>query len=148
MKKIVLYLLLAFIVIQFYPLDRTNEPVDEKINFIDTQKPPQEVESLIKNACYDCHSNETKYPFYAYIAPFSWSVKHHINEGRENLNFSKWGNYPAQKKSKLMEECAEMIAEGEMPMKGYVFFHPEAKLKTVQKELLIQYFNQQSQSIQ
>ena len=83
MKKTLLVLLLVFIAIQLVPVDRTNMPVDKTQNFVDIQKPPQEVEKIIKNACYDCHSNETVYPDYAFVAPFSWAIKDHINEGRE-----------------------------------------------------------------
>ena len=142
MKKTLLVLLLVFIAIQLVPVDRTNMPVDKTQNFVDIQKPPQEVEKIIKNACYDCHSNETKYPNYAYVAPISWSVKHHINEGREHLNFSTWAKYNSDQKEHILEECIKTIQEGEMPMRAYVNFHEEAKLTQAQRDMLVHYFNQ------
>jgi uncharacterized protein YxeA len=71
MKKILLLILIVLVAIQFVPVNRTNTPIDKNQNFVDIHKPPQEVETIIKNACYDCHSNETKYPAYAYVAPIS-----------------------------------------------------------------------------
>lgn len=91
--KIALWAILGLLLIQLIPIDRTNPPVNEKDNFVKVENTPKEVEVLLKKACYDCHSNETKYPSYAYIAPISWSIKHHINEGRKHLNFSVWNTY-------------------------------------------------------
>lgn len=147
MKKILLLILIVLVAIQFVPVNRTNTPIDKNQNFVDIHKPPQEVETIIKNACYDCHSNETKYPAYAYVAPISWSVKHHINEGRGNLNFSTWAKYNADQKEHILEEFIETVRERKMPMKAYVNFHEEAKLTEVQRNVLIGYFNQLRQNI-
>src|ERR1700750_880468 len=92
-KKVLFWTLVAFALIQFIPIDRVNKPVDKAANFVEAKKTPEKIRDLIKGACYDCHSNETVYPKYAYLAPISWSVKSHVNEGREHLNFSIWGSY-------------------------------------------------------
>jgi hypothetical protein len=139
-KKIVFWTLVAFALIQFFPIDRTNQPVDRKVNFVDTRKSPEKIRTLLKNACYDCHSNETVYPKYAFIAPISWSVKSHVNEGREHLNFSTWGNYNKDLKENMLTKSIQTIQNKTMPMPGYIVYHKEANLSEAERALLIQYF--------
>ncbi|MDY3352241.1 heme-binding domain-containing protein [Riemerella anatipestifer] len=138
--KIALWAILGLLLIQLIPIDRTNPPVNEKDNFVKVENTPKEVEMLLKKACYDCHSNETKYPSYAYIAPISWSIKHHINEGRKHLNFSVWNTYNEYLKKGALEGSIETIKRHEMPLKGYVAQHPEAQLSQKQRQLLQDYF--------
>ena len=95
---------------------------------------------MLKETCYDCHSNETKYPWYSNIAPISWLVADHRNEARHHLNFSIWGDYSQKRKDHKLEECIEMVQEGEMPMDSYTWFHPEAKLTEDQKQYLLEWF--------
>lgn len=104
-----MWVAVACLAIQLIPIDRVNKPVDKNNNFTDIYKTPQDVRSLLKNACYDCHSNETVYPNYAYIAPISWAVKDHINEGREYLNFSEWGTYNKDIKQNAIQKSIETI---------------------------------------
>ena len=84
------WFLIAIAVIQFIPIDRTNKPVDKAVNFVDVMQTPPNIVHILQKACYDCHSNETVYPGYAYVAPLSWSVKRHVNKGRSIVNFSEW----------------------------------------------------------
>jgi hypothetical protein len=86
-KKILFWVLVGFVLIQFIPIDKTNVAVKSSVNFVDVKKTPPKIRALIKSACYDCHSNETVYPKYAYFAPISWSVKSHVNEGGNILIF-------------------------------------------------------------
>lgn len=123
-------LLVAFLVIQFIPVDRTNPPVGA-----DVPTSP-EVKAVLRRACYDCHSNETVWTWYTYIAPASWLVAKDIQEGREHLNFSTWNNYDTKKQVKLMRESWEEIEEGEMPLWFYTPMHRDAQLSTVDKNLL------------
>ena len=92
-KKIIVIVLVAFVIIQFFPIDKTNPPLEPGMDFINIKNTPPDVAKLIKTSCYDCHSNETKYPWYASIAPSSWFLKHHIDEGRKELNFSTFATY-------------------------------------------------------
>lgn len=140
MKKILLWSVVAFVLMQLIPIDRTNKPVDKKQNFVDVMQPPKEIQEILKNACYDCHSNEVKYPKYAYIAPFSWSIKHHINEGRERVNFSVWANYNAEQKAYILDGIIESVETKEMPLKGYIPMHPEADLTDAQRKVFNDYF--------
>ena len=141
-KKVLIALLVIFIAIQFIPVDYTNPPVEEgKDFFAVNNSTPAETKTLIQNACYDCHSNETKYPFYSKIVPVSLWMKGHIEDGRKHLNFSDWGNYELERQQHKLEECVEMMENGEMPLPSYTLGHPEAKLSTEQRELLMEYFN-------
>ncbi|MDR3026679.1 heme-binding domain-containing protein [Chryseobacterium sp.] len=141
-KKIVFWTLVAFALIQFFPIDRTNKPVDSAANFVDARKTPEKISTLLKNACYDCHSNETVYPKYAFIAPVSWSVKSHVNEGREHLNFSIWETYNKDLKKNMITKSIQTIQSKAMPMPGYIVYHKEANLSEAERALLIQYFEE------
>ncbi len=141
-KKILFWCLVGFALIQFIPTDNINRPVDHKVNFVDVKKTPLKIRGLIKGACYDCHSDETIYPGYAYVAPISWSVKSHINEGREHLNFSIWKNYNQDLKKSMLEKSVQTIQDKTMPLPGYIVYHKEANLSEAERMLLIQYFQE------
>jgi mono/diheme cytochrome c family protein len=130
-KKIFLTLVVLFIAIQFVPYgkDHTNPKVESQPQW-DTPKTKQ----LFMRACGDCHSNETKWPSYSDIAPISWFIAAHIDEGREHFNVSMWN---IQKKQKG-DEAAEEVEEGDMPLSSYLLAHPEARLNNAEKEALIQ----------
>ncbi|QQV02838.1 MULTISPECIES: heme-binding domain-containing protein [Chryseobacterium] len=140
--KIIFWVILCFILIQLIPVDKENLPVKKSENFTDVQKTPENITLLLRNACYDCHSNETKYPGYAYIAPFSWSVKSHINEGREHLNFSVWNTYNDDLKKGMLEKSIQTIENKTMPMPAYIIYHNEANLTDAEKTLLKNYFQE------
>lgn len=140
--KIFYWFLIVIALIQFIPVDRTNKPVDQKINFVTVFQTPNNVQEILKKACYDCHSNETVYPKYAYVAPISWSIKHHINKGREHLNFSEWANYNQDLKKSMLENSAKSIKSYSMPMPGYIAQHPEANLTKAERVLLVNYFEE------
>ena len=139
-KKIVIGLVSVFVIIQFFRIDKTNPEVVLENDFIEIYNPPTEVASILKTSCYDCHSNQSKYPWYTNIAPVSWFVKKHINEGREYFNFSEWNSLTAKKQAHIIEECAEEVEEGEMPLSNYLLMHSEAELSKEQTKLLVEYF--------
>lgn len=145
-KKMLFWFLVGFALIQFIPTDKVNEPVDHQVNFTDVKRTPRKIKQLIKGACYDCHSNETVYPGYAYVAPVSWSVKSHVNEGREHLNFSVWENYNKDLKKSMLEKAAQTIQNKSMPMPGYIVYHKEANLSEAERTLLVQYFQEMLKS--
>src|SRR5687768_10971939 len=107
LKRVLLALLVIFLVLQLFRIDKTNPPVVQELDFINTMNPPKEVASVIKAACYDCHSNTTQYPWYSNIAPASWWLKDHINEGRKEMNLSEWQNFTPKRKQKKLDECLE-----------------------------------------
>ena len=131
MKKFLIITLLLLIAIQFIPYGKnhTNPPVIAEPNWDSPQ-----TRTLFMRACGDCHSHETKWPWYSNIAPVSWLVYHDVVEGREHFNISAWGH---QKKNEG-DEAAEELEEGEMPLKPYLLAHPEARLNKQEKALLIE----------
>ncbi|MGZ5264486.1 MAG: heme-binding domain-containing protein [Kaistella sp.] len=139
-KNILYWFLIGIALIQFIPVDRTNKPVDQKANFVAVFNTPPTVQKILKNACYDCHSSETVYPDYAYVAPISWSIKNHISEGREHLNFSEWGNYNQDLKKSMLQNSVHSVKDYSMPSAGYIAQHPEANLTAAERTLLVNYF--------
>lgn len=137
-KKILRFAILAIVVllvlIQLVPYGRahTNPPV--------VQEPAWDsptTRTLAKRACFDCHSNETAWPWYTNVAPVSWMIQRHVDEGRQKLNFSDWGN----SRERELDEIAEVILEGEMPLPNYLPMHPEARLTPAEKQALIDGLN-------
>lgn len=134
-------MIITFGVIQFWRIDQTNPPVDPALNYTNLNQAPAEVVTLLKNACYDCHSHETVYPWYANVAPVSWSLEGHINHARGELNFSEWGTYSEKKADHKKEEIVEMLEEKKMPLEAYVDMHEEADLSEEERKALIDWFN-------
>ena len=134
MSKTLLRLLLVavvlVVVIQFVPVARTNPPVEANFDG------PAEVAEVLKSSCYDCHSNETRWPWYSRVAPASWLVAHDVEEARERMNFSLWGTYDPRRQEKLAEEIWEEVEEGEMPLRKYLLAHPDARLSESAKRTL------------
>lgn len=132
-RNILIALAVVLIIMQFFPIDKTNPPVNQAKDFLTTENAPVEVAQLFKTACYDCHSDETKYPWYTSVAPTSWFVKGHIDDARKHLNFSTWGDYDANQKAHKMEEIIEMVDGKEMPMLTYWMIHWDAKISVEQR---------------
>lgn len=119
---ILLGLLVVIGVIQFVPVDRLNPPVEAKVSA------PANVQVILQRTCYDCHSNETVWPWYSQVAPFSWLVARDVRKGREELNFSTWNRITTQEQAKKLKESWEKVAEGEMPPWFYLSVHRDATL--------------------
>jgi hypothetical protein len=146
MKKILRYilffLLFAFVVIQFIARpEKISEPVSDT-DITLALNVDQKISIMLKSACYDCHSNQPRYPWYASVAPISWKINEHIKEGRGELNFSLWSTFSAKKRDHKLEELIEMIEEREMPLPNYVTLHKEADLTDEQIASLVAWANQ------
>ena len=128
MKKFFLYFLALVVLIQLYRPKKNISTVEQKNSITTVMDVPADVKSILERSCYDCHSNNTKYLWYHEIAPMSWGVAHHIKEGKEHLNFDEYATYNARQRAHALEESVEAIEHGEMPLKGYVVFHPETAL--------------------
>ena len=142
-KKIALGLLAVLVLIQLVPVDRSVPEYEPNQTLVELTKAPESIQTILKNACNDCHSYDTNYPWYSKIAPVSWWIQDHIKEGRSHLNFSIWGSYKPKKAAHKMEECAEDVGEGKMPMNNYTWMHSEAKLSDAQLSELITWFETQ-----
>ncbi len=132
-RRILLGLLAFGLVIQVVPVERSNPPEGERL------QSPRAVEEILRRSCMDCHSNRTRWPWYAYVAPTSWLVAHDVEEGREHLNFSTWEIYDEDERVDLFEEIAEVIEDGEMPLWFYIPLHPDAQLSDNDSATLIRW---------
>lgn len=138
--KLTLGVILVFAVMQLFTIEKVPYEEPNKNDFIAIERPDEKVEIILKTICYDCHSNQVNYPWYSNVAPVSWWLNDHIEEGREHLNFSEWGTYKKDKKAHKAEEAWEEVEEKEMPLTSYTFIHRDAKLSKDQRELLVNYF--------
>jgi hypothetical protein len=127
--RILAALVAAFLAIQIVPYgrDHTNPPVKAEPAWTSPQ-----VRALAKTACFDCHSNETAWPWYTNIAPISWRVQRHVDEGRERLDFSTWGSGDQE-----TDSIVETIQRGSMPPFDYLLLHPEARLSDADRATLV-----------
>ena len=145
-KKLWITAVALMAVIQFVPAapPKSNPPGDAARGFEHVMQPPSEVVSILKRACYDCHSNETKWPAYSYVAPVSWLVQKHVADGRRQLNFSEW-LLPDEKEftdwNGFEKLCTE-VNTGNMPIAGYVKLHPEAALTEPDRKSICGWVNQ------
>lgn len=132
-KKILIVLLFALVVIQFIRPEK-NQSAEKTANDILAMYPPDtETAGLLDKACNDCHTNNTKYPWYSNIQPVAWWLADHVKEGKQHLNFSEFGTYRLRKQYHKMEEVIEQVKEGEMPLNSYTWTHGDARLTTEQK---------------
>lgn len=140
MKRVVLIIVLALVVIQFFrPKNISSQPQSNAIQ--QHYKVPENTQLLLKNACYDCHSNNTNYPWYNNIQPVAWWLANHVNEGKEHLNFDEFNAYSIEKKRKKLSEISEQIKEEEMPLWSYTLIHTNAKLSRDQQQQIINWAN-------
>ena len=131
MKRTLLIFLILFIVMQFIQTKKTNESVDKNLEI----KTDEQVMSIFKTACYDCHSDEVKYPWYSNIAPFSWVISTHIEEGKKALNFSICEKYTAEEKSEHLKDIYRTVYAS-MPLQSYLWLHKEADLTKEQRSFI------------
>ncbi len=136
LKKILLALLVIVVIMQFFRPEKNMDTSDHLQAFIEETQPSEEVQVILRTACYDCHSNNTVYPWYAEVAPVSYWLDDHIEHGKGHLNFSEWNEYNKKKKDHKLDELIEEVEEGEMPLASYTLIHHGAKLTEAQKQML------------
>lgn len=127
-KKILVALAVVFISIQFIPSGiPENKPGDKK-SIENSNLVTGPVLNLLRKSCFDCHSNQVQFPWYSKLAPSSWLLAGHINDGKSHLNFSEWEDNSNRKKISLLQEIKDEVESGNMPLKSYLMFHRDAKL--------------------
>ena len=139
-----LALILLFVILQFFPIEKTNPSFQPEDDFIAIENPPAEIATIMKNACYDCHSYQTEYPWYTNIQPVGWWINGHYTHAREKLNFSLWQQYNEEDKPKGLAEMADQVEATKMPLLTYWIMHPEAKLSEEERTNLVAYFRERS----
>lgn len=136
LKWVFIVLAVAFLGIQFVPVERTNPPIDPEMTFQAKVNVPPYIDKLVRTSCYDCHSHETKWPWYSYVAPVSWLVSKDVREGRTQLNFSEW-DYSMFRAVGRLDQMAEEVYQDRMPLPIYLSMHAEAKLSPADKDSLL-----------
>ena len=133
LKRTFQILLLVFIVIQFFRPEK-NKAEGISNNDISKLYPvPEDVQTIFKTSCYDCHSNNTRYPWYNNIQPVAWWLNSHIHDGKNDLNFSEFASYRIRRQYKKLEEINDLVKKDEMPLDSYLWIHKDAKLNEQQK---------------
>ena len=118
----------VFVVLQFFGPARTNPTAAQSLALESHVQVPPNVKGILERSCADCHSNNTRWPFYSRVAPVSWFVIDHVDDGRRELNFSEWGNYDKRQQNHRLEDMCELVGDGEMPLSSYTPLHPGSKL--------------------
>jgi len=133
LKRIGVGLIALLVVLQFVPVERANPP--------ERGEPPgpAEVRALLRRSCFDCHSHETQWPWYAQIAPVSLLIARDVKNGRKEVNFSLWEKYNERRKARKLKEIAKEVSKGDMPLFYYLPLHPDAKLSAAERELIIRW---------
>lgn len=129
-------LLAAFVVAQFFQPEENVSPAYSGHRLTDRYKVPDDVSDILSTSCYDCHSNNTRPMFYMKVQPVGWWISHHVEEGKEELNFDEFGTYPLRVQYHKLEEIVEVVDEDEMPLTSYTLIHNDAKLSPQQKQAL------------
>jgi hypothetical protein len=138
LKKIAIFLFVILVVIQLFDIEKNEfsaEDYDGK-DISEIYPLSDEVQQVLQNSCYDCHSNQTQYPWYASLQPVGWWLQHHVNEGKHELNFSEFAGYRLRRQYHKFEEIIEQVKENEMPLSSYTLIHRNAKLNDLQKSTL------------
>jgi hypothetical protein len=126
-----LLLLLTLAGMQFVPVEQTNPPV------LSDLFAPADVAEILRRACYDCHSHETRWPWYSRVAPISWWVVSHVEDGRDDLNFSEWPVFDFEAQAHAMDDIWQQVSKGEMPLRNYTFVHRDAILSEADRARLL-----------
>lgn len=145
-KKILIGLLLVLVVLQaFRPAKNTSA---DTTNDISKSYPvPEEVKTILTKSCFDCHSNNTVYPWYAEIQPVAWWLNDHVKEGKREINFNEFSTYRIGRQYKKLEECLKLVKENEMPLESYTIIHKNAVLSDTEKQTLSTWFTSVRDSI-
>jgi hypothetical protein len=140
-KKILLGVLVLLLAIQFIRQTKNAGPSPSPADIQVRHPASLEILRILKTACYDCHSNHTKYPWYAEVQPLGWWLADHIKEGKEHINFSEFDQLTPKRAARKLEQCADEVTEGGMPLTSYRLVHAEARLTIAQRKLLADWFD-------
>ena len=139
MKKIILGIAVLLVIIQFFRPEKNISSAPSSNNIAIKYNTSDEVKVILDKACNDCHSNNTKYPWYSNFQPVAWWLDHHVDEGKGEINFDEFLTYPPKKARHKMEEVNEMVKEGEMPLNSYTWVHKDAVLTQAEKLVLAEW---------
>jgi len=142
-----LIIILLIVIIQLVPNQKPEVVLSNENDLIYNNKIPESVENILRTSCYDCHSNESKYPWYSYIAPVSWLVVRDIKVGREELNFSEWESQSKMDKAKNIDKIIDEVSDEQMPMSIYTLIHSDAKLSADKRQQIADWADSYAESL-
>lgn len=146
-KIIAIVLLVAFVGIQFIPTTRNQSDTVPETDFMLVNKVPENIQNKLQVSCYDCHSNNTQYPWYNKIQPVAWFLEDHIKEGKAELNFNEWDSLSSRRKASKLRSIIKQIENGEMPLDSYTLIHKEAPFSEAEAEEVINFITQLKDSL-
>lgn len=141
-KRIGLAILIVLIAIQFIRPARNKTGQESPADITKVYSVPAKVHLALQSACYDCHSNNTEYPWYANIQPLAWWLANHIKHGKKELNFNEFGTYSDRRQLSKLKGIAHSIEDGTMPLRSYRFIHKSANLSEKEKELILNWIEE------
>jgi len=147
LKKILVSLGVVFVGIQLVPAKRNLSSETPVTDFMKVYELPKTIELKLKSSCYDCHSNNTYYPWYNKIQPVAWLLENHIDEAKEELNFSEFDNYSTRKKKSKLKSIISQIRDDDMPLSSYTLMHADAKLSASEKKEIMEWMTQLRDSL-
>ena len=127
-RLIILILLAALVILQFFQPERNLGEVDSGADLVNYTGMPDSLASILRNSCYDCHSDRTEYPWYSYLAPISWYLESHIKKVKDQINFGEFGSFEKSRKIGTLGKICEVMEEGSMPLKSYLVIHRKARI--------------------
>ena len=136
LRWLLVIVICALVIVQFIRPARTNPAIDPSQTVESRLQVTPEAAAILDRSCNDCHSNKTRWPWYSNVAPVSWFVIDHVNEGRENLNFSEWGRYTPRDNDGLLRQICREVKSGTMPLSSYTPMHPGSELSTQDRQAL------------
>ncbi len=141
-KKIALVIIAALVIIQFFHPAKNQSTQILATDIVNVYGPiPADVDDILKRACNDCHTNNTRYPWYNNIQPVAWWLDNHVQEGKQHLNFSDFASGKIARQYKRMQDCIEEVKEGGMPLDSYLWIHKDAILTAAEKQKLYAWCN-------
>ncbi|EIJ37747.1 MAG: heme-binding domain-containing protein [Flavobacteriaceae bacterium] len=147
LKIIATIALVGFVGIQFIPTERNQSDTVPETDFMLVHNVPETIQKKLQVSCYDCHSNNTQYPWYNKIQPAAWFLEDHIKEGKAELNFNEWDSLSSRRKSSKLRSIIKQIESGEMPLDSYTLIHKDAKFSEAEAEELINFITQLKDSL-
>ena len=146
-KIIAVVLLVAFVGIQFIPTTRNQSDMVPETDFMLVNNVPENIQNKLQVSCYDCHRNNTQYPWYNKVQPVAWFLEDHIKEGKAELNFNEWDSLSTRRKTSKLRSIIKQIENGEMPLDSYTFIHRDAKFSEAEAEEIINWVTQLKNSL-
>ena len=140
-------LLVAFVGIQFIPTTRNQSDSVPSTDFMLVNNVPKNIQNKLQISCYDCHSNNTQYPWYNKVQPVAWFLEDHIKEGKAELNFNEWNSLSTRRKTSKLRSIIKQIENGEMPLDSYTFIHRDARFSEAEAEEIINWVTQLKNSL-